>query len=105
VTCGEKPLNRGRIVFFHPSGQAVGADLGANGTFKLTAFQGANQIAIQCFDQPLPSPEERGRIPTKPPKSLIPERYIQPDTSGLTFDVKPGENEEAKFTLKAPVQP
>ena len=44
-----KPLTKGRIIFFHPSGQAAAADLAADGTFKLAAFQGKNQVAIECL--------------------------------------------------------
>jgi hypothetical protein len=97
VTYQGKPLSAGRIAFFHPSGQAVGADLGADGAFKMTAFQGKNQVAVECFEQP------NSNLKALPHtmmarKSLIPGRYAEFSTSGLTFEVKPGEN-KAQFAL------
>jgi hypothetical protein len=100
VTYQGKPLATGRIVFFHPSGQAAATDLNADGTFKLAAFQGKNQVAIMSYiaERPGATPKGRGAMPT--PKSLIPERYAEPATSGLTFEVKPGESNKAEFNLR-----
>ena len=98
VTYQGKPLGTGRIVFFHPSGQATAADLAADGTFKLAAFQGKDHVAVECFEPEQPSPTPKGRLLIR--KSLIPERYTDFSTSGLTFEVKPGENNKAEFTLK-----
>lgn len=93
-----KPLEVGRIVFYHPSGQAAAANLAADGTFKLVAFQGKNQVALQCYVKPDSSRDTN--IGLGPFKSLIPDRYADVNTSGLTFDVKPGENDKAEFALK-----
>lgn len=95
VTYQGKPLSSGNIAFFHPSGQAAGAKLEADGTFKLSAFQGSNKIAIEC-NEPA---SDTGRRMGKRPKSLIPERYVNYTTSGLTLEVKPGEKNTAEFTL------
>lgn len=97
VTYQGKPLSAGRVVFFHPSGQAVGGDLGANGAFKLVAFQGKNQVAVECFEQPNPD-LKGGPRSMMARKSLIPGRYAEFSTSGLTFEVKPGEN-KSQFSL------
>ena len=98
VTYQGKPLHTGRIIFFHPSGQAASGDLGAGGTFNLVAFQGKNQVAVECFEQPK-SNLKSGPRTMMATKSLIPGRYTEFGTSGLTFDVKPGEN-KAEFVLK-----
>jgi hypothetical protein len=98
-----KPLSFGTIVFCHPSGQAAGASLAANGTFELAAFQGQNQVAVECYKG-----QENGKfkgrpggaIWREPGSSLIPERYGELTTSGLAFEVKPGENDKAEFLLK-----
>jgi hypothetical protein len=95
VTYQGKPLTTGRIAFFHPSGQAAGAKLEADGTFKLSAFQGSNRIAIECNE---PESDTGGRRGVRP-KSLIPERYINYTASGLTLEVKPGEKNTAEFML------
>jgi hypothetical protein len=92
-----KPLPGGRILFQHSTGQAAAADLATDGSFKLLAFQGKNQVAVYCY-------QCEGLIvgvpPRKPVKNLIPSRYNEPANSGLTFDVKPGEDNKAQFTLK-----
>jgi hypothetical protein len=99
VTYRGKPLGMGRIMFFHPSGHAAGAELAADGTFQLTSYQGQNQVAVECLETDLPgSTKVRSRMGTD--KSLIPDRYANYSTSGLTFDVKPGSNEKADVNLK-----
>lgn len=99
VTYQGKPLGLGRVIFLHPSGQAAAASLAANGTFQMVAFQGKNQVAIQCYESAtLDSGSGAGA--GWPVKSLIPTRYGEFAASGLTFDVKPGENNKAEFVLK-----
>lgn len=97
VTYQGKPLSGGRVLFYHPSGQAAAADIAADGSFKFLAFQGKNQVAVYCY-------QCEGSIvgvpPRKPVKSLIPSRYTEVASSGLTFDVKPGDDNAAQFTLK-----
>ena len=100
VTYRGKPLNAGRIIFFHPSGQAVGANIAADGSFRLAAFQGKNQVAVELFGPRRPNPIPDGRPRMLPGPSLIPDRYTDSRTSGLTLNVKPGENSRAEFTLK-----
>jgi len=98
VTYQGKPLSKGRIVFFHPSGQAKGADIGVDGAFNLVAFQGKNQVMVI-----LREPDGSNLSPGGPPlvrgKSLVPERYAEPGSTDLSFDVEPGEN-KAEFELK-----
>jgi len=94
-----KPLGMGRIIFFHPSGYAAGADLAVDGTFNLIAYQGNNHVAVECFDADRPGSKTiRSHMMTD--KSLVPERYMNYSTSGLTFEVKPGKNNEAEFSLE-----
>jgi hypothetical protein len=99
VTYQGKPLGMGRMIFFHPSGQAAAADLTPAGTFSLIAYQGKNQVGIECFGPERPGAPSGRRPLLVPPKSLIPARYVEPATSGLTLDVKAGNN-EAEFVLK-----
>ena len=100
VTYHGKPLGFGRIAFIHSSGQAAGAEIAADGTFTLTAYQGNNHVAIECFDFDRPgSTKTRSRMMAEN-KSLIPDRYMNYGTSGLTFEVEPGKDNKAEFTLK-----
>src|SRR5262245_30464066 len=62
VTYNGKPLEKGRIVFVHQSGQAVGADINGDGTFQLAAFLGQNQVGISCF-----TPEQMPNSPYSRP--------------------------------------
>jgi hypothetical protein len=97
VTYQGKPLPGGRVLFQHSSGQAAAIDIAADGSFKLPAFQGKNQVAVYCY-------QCEGTIvgvpPRKPVKNLIPSRYNEVANSGLTLDVKSGEDNRAQFTLK-----
>jgi hypothetical protein len=95
-----KPLGMGRVIFLHPSGQAAAASLSAKGTFELVAFQGKNQVAIQCCESAQSASSAETGAVGWPVKSLIPRRYAEFATSGLTFDVEHGENNKAEFTLK-----
>jgi hypothetical protein len=99
VTYQEKPLGFGRVIFFHPSGHAAGADIAADGAFTLNAYQGSNHVSVECFEADRPgSTKIRSRMGND--KSLIPDRYMNYATSGLAFEVKPGESNKAEFTLK-----
>jgi hypothetical protein len=100
VTYQGKPLAGGRILFQHPSGQAAAVDIAADGSFKLLAFQGRNQVSVCCYQCDDAPGVILGVPPNKPVKSLIPARYTEAANSGLTLDVKPGEDNEAEFTLK-----
>ena len=98
VTYQGKPLSFGRVTFFHPSGHAAGADIAADGTFALNAYQGNNGLSVECYDYLRPgSRVQRSRMGDD--KSLIPLRYSVYTTSGLTCEVKPGEGNKAEFTL------
>jgi hypothetical protein len=101
VTYQGSPLTGGRVLFAHSTGQAAGADIASDGSFKLLAFQGNNRVAIFCFQSINdPSGKIYGIPPREPVKSLIPDRYTEPANSGLTFDVKSGEDNRAQFTLQ-----
>jgi hypothetical protein len=88
-----------RQVFFHESGQAKATDLATDGTFKLVAFQGKNRIAIECYEPDKANPNSYGRATLSLGKSLIPRRYAEAGTSGLSHEVSPGDN-NVTFTLK-----
>ena len=98
VTYQGKPLGFGRIAFINSSGQAAGAELAADGTFKMDAFQGVNSIMVECYEYQRPGSKTRPSR-TGDDKSLIPNRYISYGTSRLKFEVKPADN-KATFALK-----
>ena len=98
VTYQGKPLAGGRVLFCHPSGQPAGAKIAADGSFNLLAFQGKNQVAVQWYVKPDSGFDTN--IGLGPFKSLIPNRYADLNTSGLTFEVKADGSNKAEFTLK-----
>jgi hypothetical protein len=93
----------GYSLSFEPEGgktSAVG-EIERDGTFKLSTF-GANDGAIPgkyrvAINQPS-NPD-----PDKPPtKSKLPAKYVNFETSGLTAEVKPGQNNIELELDKAP---
>jgi hypothetical protein len=97
VTYQGKPLGFGRVTFFHPSGHAAGADIAADGAFTVNAYQGANNVSVECYEYQRPgSKVQRSRMGND--KSVIPVRYSTYTTSGLTIEIKAGDN-KAAFTL------
>jgi hypothetical protein len=99
VTYRGKPLGAGRICFVHQSGQASSADIASDGTFKLDAYQGRNQVVVECLAAEKSVPNSKGKIGFLREESLIPTRYSEPGTSGLTCEVKPGDS-KVDFALK-----
>jgi hypothetical protein len=99
ITYRGKPLSTGRVCFVHKSGQASTAELAADGAFKLTAFQGMNQVAIECLGPEKSTPSTTGRIGLPQYENLIPARYSESGKSGLTCEVKPDGN-QVVFALK-----
>jgi hypothetical protein len=95
-----RPLAGGRIAFIHSSGHAAGTELTADGRFTLAAYQGNNRILIECFDFDRPGSAKKRPQMMNEAVSLIPSRYTNYGTSGLTFEVKPGEDNKADFTLR-----
>lgn len=106
VSYNGKAVKNG-IIMFVPDGEgnAANGNLEADGSYKLTTFAandgarpGKYKVSIQVF----PGEGEGGGLPgqefagMKPP---IPPKYGQPTTSGLTAEVKEGEN-PLDFALK-----
>jgi hypothetical protein len=98
VTYRGKPVAVGKIIFYHGSGQTAAASLAADGAFKLLAYQGTNQVAVQAYVKPNSTTDTD--IGLGPFKNLVPNRYSEIGTSGLTFEVKPKDNDKAEFVLK-----
>jgi hypothetical protein len=94
------PLSKGTVRFVPSAGRAASGQIQPDGTFTLGtygkpdgALVGTHEVAIIAFDA---SPVQRtagGRPEGVVSKPLVPQRYMSPGTSGLTYDVKPGNNE------------
>lgn len=96
VTLDGEPLDRGFVYFFPDtskgsSGPTAMGEIRPDGSYEIQssagregAVVGWHKIRVECRAQPKDYTE------TEPP-SLIPERYDNPDKSGLTAEVKGGE--------------
>lgn len=105
ITYKGKPLERGEIIFFPNSGAKIATGIiQSDGTFQLTTYAegdgallGSHQVAIKSerdMEGILPEDPEASMEP-----SLIPTKYAMKKTSGLTAEVKDGDN-EINFDLK-----
>jgi hypothetical protein len=96
VTFKGKPLPNGTVMFVPGEGPAATGEIGSDGAYRLTtgsidgAVLGNHKISITALaDIGSALPEQRN--PTPP--SLLPAKYLSHETSGLTAEVKQGNNE------------
>ena len=101
-----KPLTKGTAMFVPEAGRSAKGAIQSDGTFTLGTFHesdgaliGRHKVAVIAyeagtFDRPAyETPNQKG-------KPLVPEKYMSPGTSGLTFEVKPGDN-RPEFDLRS----
>jgi hypothetical protein len=102
-----KPLTSGMVTFFPKAGRSASGLIQADGTFvigtyknsdgalagpyKVTVTPGGQVTAMPDFDSDRPN---RSAV-----TSPIPVKYSNPEGSGLTFEVKAGEDNHAEFDL------
>jgi hypothetical protein len=106
VTIDGKPLPRGTIQFVPDDSKgtrgatAVGT-IDAQGRYRLKtagvdgAIVGFHKVGVYALAE-APADET-----APPPPPLIPLKYFNPDTSGLTAEVKAGEENQIPFPLKS----
>jgi hypothetical protein len=110
VTLDGQPLTKGQVQFVPDSSKgtkgrmAVGL-IGSDGRFTLTAFKpgdgalvGFHKVVIIC-EEDMPAFDPKAPPPL--PKSLIPVRYTDVNTSGFTAEVKSGEKNDFTFALES----
>ena len=93
-----KPLERGRVVFFPidgtPGPTAVGT-IEPDGTFRMRvlghngAAVGRHRITVHLCEQF--TDEQLRQVDAIAPRSLIPRKYANPNTSGLLIHVRAGD--------------
>lgn len=99
VTYQGKPLPEGRIGFFPDEGRPAYGEI-VGGRFELTSYEpgdgapaGKHRVIVQADKATDPDDAFSDRIP------LIPVRYFDPETTELTAEVKPGEDNVFNFQL------
>lgn len=104
VTLDGKPVGPCTIVFTPPQGRAASGPVNPDGTFTLSTYDagdgaivGTHRVAVFiATSDETDSPSEK---PT-----LIPEHYATPASSGLVYEVQPGQSNEfhVELTRKKP---
>ncbi len=102
-----QPVPAGKVFFQPAAGRGATGAIQPDGTFTLEtegessgALIGEHRVAVVAFQSGKggrPDPT----APRTPMKALVPERYLAAGTSGLTFEVKPGDN-HAELNLTSP---
>jgi hypothetical protein len=92
VTLDGSPLETGAVMIQPKAGPAAQAKIAADGTFRLGTFKpgdgaipGAATVRVTCRKE-LTQPG----VETAYGPSMIPEKYTQFDTSGITVDITDG---------------
>lgn len=108
VTFRGKPLTRGTIVFIPDAqrggnGPLASADIEADGNYNLQTGStpgvtpGWHRVTIMAVEPPAATAAgQRFQVP----RSLIPEKYRDPELSGLNCEVKPGKENGINFNLE-----
>ena len=96
VTYKGKEVPNGTVMFVPDKGPAATGEIGKDGTYTLATYgkddgavMGRHKVtitALEAMGDQLPE----ARSPT--PGSILPDKYLNQDTSGLTFEVKSGDN-------------
>lgn len=109
VTYNGKPLQFGCVTFQPETGQWSKGLIQPDGTFKMStpgegdgAAVGVNMVRISCFENQDPAKKNNGggEMGTLLGRPLIPKKYLSQDTSGLTIEIKSGNNDPVIFELK-----
>ncbi len=97
-----KPLESGTVFFQPEYGQPATAAIQPDGTFTLKtvgegtgAVVGRNQVRIACYDKSTADGQGEGTLG----RLLIPHKYTDYETSGLTVEVVPGQHEPIEIEL------
>jgi hypothetical protein len=101
-----RPVPSGTVRFVPDAGRGANGKIESDGTYALGTFGqsdgallGPHKVAIVAYEN---GGEERPayELRNQKMKPLVPEKYMSPGTSGLTFEVAPGDN-QADFELKS----
>ena len=93
-------INHRRITI-PAAGRGANGEIGPDGTFELSTFSdrdgatlGTHKIGVAAYE-----PTSGGGAESGFGKSLVPERYHNPETSNLTIEVKASGDNYAELTL------
>jgi hypothetical protein len=101
VTLDGKPLTRGTVMFVPAAGRAGTGVIAADGSYQLTTYQPDDGALVGSHKVSVAIPLGSETAPAA--ASPIPQRYSSAESSGLTFEVKAGE--ENRIDLKLTTAP
>ena len=79
------PLDHGSVRFFGVDGRPVGSVIQVNGSYQIDLLPGEYQVSVSSPPKLPPGYKEGDRLPPDP--SVVPARYTQPNSSGLSTTV------------------
>jgi hypothetical protein len=103
VTLDGKPLQFGNVVAIPSAGPSAEGVI-QNGQFELSTF-GKNDGAVSGTHKVIVTAREPAQGSRSEPiagKLLVPQRYTNPDVSGLSIEVKAGEVNTPELKLTSP---
>ncbi|MFO0790069.1 MAG: hypothetical protein U0805_11495 [Pirellulales bacterium] len=93
VTLDGKPLTTGNVITLPTAGRGARGPIKSDGTFELGTFSktdgamvGVHKVAVVAYESTKRGPEGGDG------KLLVPQRYTNPETSGLTIEVTSSNN-------------
>ena len=100
VTLDGAPLTTGMVYFMPESGRGAKGKVQEDGSFTLSTFGNGDGAIVGRHKVFIVATEGEVAFESdEPMKSLVPERYTSPETSGFEIEVKVGEMNEVFLEL------
>ncbi len=98
VTFKGQPLEQGSIIFLSDNNRPALGKIANGQITEVTTFEPGDGAPVGPSKVIIASMENPSADMYAPSKSLLPAKYGKPEESGLSVDLKPGQN-EVKFEL------
>jgi hypothetical protein len=92
VTYNGSPVTAGNLNFVSTTGAAASSKIDASGNFSIDEPLQAGEYKV-FISPPVQEPSAPGTKPTTPFKFVVPEKFREPNSSGVIVTVKGGKNE------------
>lgn len=107
VLLNGQPMTSGSVGTVPTAGRGAHSDIHSDGTFELHTYSagdgaliGKHKVAVVAYDA------TGGKTPeSEYGKLIVPKRYANYETSGLTIDVQPGGNDDVVLELATKNRP